>query len=242
MLADAAWSEAILPLAEFQFADWRAWLVALVELLGLVAVSRSVRRNHGHWMKAIRVDALSVSFFIVGALYLSAIIGLRWLNDFDPYNFRLLGPGTLLLDIAILRVALLSWPASTRMIAAFTGAMAALSIGLAVGQAATHTGPGYFANARAIEARYAGLPVGAIVVFGSDHLRYLRTDLFITLPVCPPWYEGEESWDHFLSKIDKRRPVFVDMSGPALDAAECHPSVRAFLARQHPGALFRLKF
>jgi hypothetical protein len=242
ILAGALWSETILPLAEFNPAEWLAWLVALAELLGLVAVVWSVRRHYSQWMQAIRVDALSLSFFTVGALYLGAIIGLRWLNQFDPYNFRLLGPGTLLLVIAVLRVALLSWPAATRSIAAFTFAMAALSAGLAIWQAARLQGPGYFSTVRAVEARYAGVPAGSIVVFGNDNLRYLRTDLFVTLPICPPWYDGKETWDKFIAEVDKRRPIFIDMNKPVLEAGECHPTIHEFLARHRPGELFRLRF
>lgn len=240
MLARALWSEAVVPVATFDFADWRAWGAAAIEVLGMLAVLRSVRRSYPDWARAIRFDALSLAFFIVGALYLAAIITLRWFNQFDPYDFRLLGPGTLMLIVACLRMALLSWPAASRAMAALVGAMASLSVMLALWQTENVPNPGYFANAHAIAARYASVPKHAVVLFGNDHVRYLRPDLFVTLPVCPPWFDGQESWDHFLSHVDKRKQVFVDMEGPALMADGCDRSIRAFLAGQHAGGLLRL--
>lgn len=240
MLARALWSEALLPIVEFDPSDRLAWLIALVQFGGLAALAIRVRSHYRHPLRAIRVDDLAIAFFIVASLYLAAIITLRWLNQFDPYNFRLLGPGTLLINVAILRVALVSWPAATRAITTFTAAMAIVSLGLAITQIALLPGPNYFATVRSVEKRYTDLPAGAIVVFGNAHLRYLRTDLFITSPWCRPWFDSDESWSDFYHAIDRRHPIFVDMTGPALDAAGCQPSVRAFLARHRPGELFQL--
>ncbi|MDE2597893.1 MAG: hypothetical protein KGL44_13545 [Sphingomonadales bacterium] len=240
MLLGAIWSELILPLATFAPQSRAAWLVAGGEALGLAWVVRAIVRSHPRPFVHLRGDAQALAFAAVGALYLAAIILLRWRNQFDPYNYRLLGPGTLLLMLAGLRVALMNWPGAARAMTLFIAAMAATSVALAVFALPRPGAAGYLATVGSIERRYASIPSGAIVVFGDDQLRYLRPDLFVAVPLCRPWFNLDESWPDFLDEVDWSHPIYIDMSGNALDSAGCQKSVRAFLAGHHRGELFRL--
>lgn len=240
MLAGALWSELVLPLAKFHPGRVGDWLVAAVEAIALAALAVVIARRHRQMIHRPTGDRQTLAFALVGALNLGAIIVLRWRNQFDPYDFRLLGPGTLLLEVAALRLALARWPEAVRAIGAFAAGMVLLSILLAVAALPRWSAPGYLATARAIEQRYAAVPDGAIVVFGDDHLLYLRPGLFVALPLCRPWFGEDQSWDSFVEQLDWSHPVYVDMTGRALQLQGCQPSVRDFLARHRPGELFRL--
>lgn len=249
MLAAALWHAAILPIAEFvpgygeaapRFGAGAFWLAALIEFAGLAALVAIVRSRYGHPLRVIWIDSLALSFLVVGALYLGAIITLRWLNQFDPYSFRLLGPGTLLIAIAVIRIALLSWPNAAKAISVFAAAMAGASAIIAVLSLVSLPGPGYLAELRAMERRYASVPSGTILIFGDKRLRYVRPDLFVAEPMCLPWFDNNESWDQFLGEIDRRRPIMVDMSDHALQPAGCQLTVRKFLSGHRAGELFRL--
>jgi len=63
--------------------------------------------------KAIRVgsfkiDHTSIMFFLIGSSYFLAITTLRWISDFDHFNYRLFAPATLLILIGITRTVELS--------------------------------------------------------------------------------------------------------------------------------------
>ncbi|MBC2666162.1 hypothetical protein H7F51_11600 [Novosphingobium flavum] len=221
------------------FTSPAGWL-ALAQLAAFVWLGAIIARRHPRPLRGMRVDGLALSFLTVGTAYLGAIIALRWTNEFDPYNFRLLGPGTLLVTIGLLRAALVSWPGATRQIALLAATAAACSCLVAVWPLLTRPISRYSATVRAVRQHYRAVPGGAIVVFGSDHLHYLRPDLYLAEPLCEPWFDERESWSRFMAEIDHRRPIFVDMTGHALSTGGCLPSVPAALEGRKPGELFRL--
>ncbi|HKT85872.1 MAG TPA: hypothetical protein VJQ77_07300 [Novosphingobium sp.] len=220
--------------------DRLAVIVAVAQLIGITWLAKFILGRYRQPAREIRVDSLTLSLFLAGALYLSAIITLRWFSEFDPYDFRLLGPGLLLVEIAILRMALVSWPRAAGGITVFAAAIAASSMAFAAVPLAARAEPGYRTIVKSVERRYSEVPRGAIVVFGDEHMRYLRPDLFITEPMCRPWYDETDRWPAFLDEIDRSHPVFVDMNGHALELHGCDSSVRAALAGRHAGELFRL--
>lgn len=249
MLVRALAGSAVLPVvvvdSEFQGIGSRLFdgvtaIAALAELVGIAWLARLISDRCRQPLREIRIDSLALSFLLAGMLYLGAIITLRWFSEFDPYDFRLLGPGLLLVEIAVLRLALVSWPRASSGIAGFAAAMAAVSFAFAVVPLAARPGAGYLATIKSAQRRYSAIPQGAIVVFGNENLRYLRPDLFIAEPMCRPWYDEVESWPQFLGEIDRRHPVFVDMTDHALRLGGCHASVRAVLAGRRAGDLFRL--
>jgi len=240
MLASALWSEVVLPVAEFDQGSALHWLLAGIEAAGLVALAMSIRRQYSHPLRALSLDAFALGLLTTGGVYLVAIIYLRWTNQFDPYNFRLLGPGTLLVGAGLLQAALRSWPRAGGAITAFVAAMTALSLLSAAHDSLDGSPPGYFASARRIERHAASIPPGSVVVFGDIELRYLRTDLFVTEPICPPWSDRTIEWSDFIQRLDQRHPIYIDMGGDDHDVSGCPRSVRDAVARFRPGAISRL--
>ena len=237
MLGGAVWSQLVFATVTFRASDWQAWIAVAFEAAGLAAVVRAVRRSTPAPLRELRLDAASGAFLTVGLLYLGAIVVLRWRNQFDPYDFRLLGPGSVLVEIGLLRLALTSWPAARRTVAATALALAALSLAFALAALPRPWQPRYAEAVAAIRQRYAALPPGAIVVFGSGHLHYLRPDLFVAMPLCPPWFVEHETWAQFVGRLDHAHPIFVDMRQPPLDLRACDASIRRAVTGYPAGAV-----
>jgi hypothetical protein len=240
MLAGAVWSQLVVGTYEFSAANWASWTAAAVEAVALISLGLVVHRHYRAPLRQLRLDPAAIAFLATGLLYLGAIVVLRWRNEFDPYDFRLLGPGSLLLTIALVRTALTSWPAARFVIAGSAAVLAGISLTFALAELPRPWRPRYAATVAAIQRRYAGIPAGAIVAFGNDDLRYLRPDLFVAMPLCPPWFLEHETWAEFLGRIDRSRPIFLDVHSPPLDLSQCDASIRQAVAGYLPGELVPL--
>jgi len=181
----------------------------------------------------------ALAFLWVGAIYLLAIVAMRWLKEFDPFDFRLLDPAFVLLFVG----------AFALLLGRNAPAGRALVLGLAAVSLIAHTvvalrlydGQGYLAHAREVEQRYAQVPRGATVVFGDRLARFLRPDLHIDAPCSEQGEDCSASWDDYLDDLAEGRAVYVDIDEEALDPDHHSPSVRAFVAGHRPGELLRVR-
>jgi hypothetical protein len=68
----------------------------IIMLLLSLALNKSIKHNR------YNIDSPSLTCLFIGTVYLSCIIYLRWLKDFDDLGYRFLAPGTFLLIMAMI--------------------------------------------------------------------------------------------------------------------------------------------
>jgi hypothetical protein len=130
-------------------------------------------------------------FLLTGVLYLAAIVVIRWFNNLDPINFRFLAPGTFLIILSLAcylkgkpKVKVMNHTMLYLVILA-TLTIHYIPSSIAVFKYIT-TGknyfrnPNYIENTRVILEKYKEVEPYSIVIFGSDHLRYLRENVIPT--------------------------------------------------------------
>ena len=202
-----------------------AWLVASA----LKTPKAAVREASGTWASG---------FLLVGALYVAAIVVIRWRSQFDAFSFRLINPGTLLLFLFAVNAVLRTRRDLTGRVFVALALLGLVSGTWIAREALWRTGdsPGYYDRTQARLARYADLPPDTVLVFGDEHLRYLRPDLHIVEPDFTPFFATAETWEAFRARLRPGLPVVID----AVETEpwrEYHPAIKAFLATQEEGAL-----
>jgi hypothetical protein len=214
--------------------------LAVIMLGGLVALlvgARELAADRG------RDRTTAWAFVAVGALYLAAIVGMRWFMAFDPFDFRLLDPAFVPLLTGLFGLALsgqAAWPRRAATVA--LPALAAISLAAQADVAFTRADhPGYLEHARTVQLRYATIPPGATVVFGDRLARFLRPDLHIDAPCTEQGEDCNASWETYLDNLTEGREIYADIGPDALDADHHSPSVRAFVASHQPGSLVRVR-
>jgi hypothetical protein len=231
----AVMNEVILPVTSNDFGKM-FWLgVALQGGLFIWLVIFALKRQKDTVRDTAATKARG--FLLVGICYLMAIIVRRWRSQFDPFGFRLINPGILLLFVFLLNYVLLrrNWLMnkvfiSLACLGLFSGAWTARE---AVWRS---NGPSYFEKTEARLDRYSELLPGTILVFGDEHLRYLRPDLFIVEPDYTPYFKTRERWDNFTSRLRPGLLVVID----ALNTKPWrgyHTSILVFLSAQEKGSL-----
>jgi hypothetical protein len=224
------------PLSPVQDAIVAAYIAALF------FVVREIRRGKVRLLSPANFDATAFSFLAVGSSYLASIIAIRWVSDFDKYDFRLLGPGALLILIALLRqieVANRSLPSSVR---AFIGVSVILSI-LAQGHSlmlSMRKGLSYRENMVEVYNAYKSVPAGSIVVFPSRHLAYLRPDLHLGEPRALPDGSVKESMSELLQSLDKTREVYVYIPRLVLNEKYYDSTWNRFIETHKVGSLVKM--
>jgi len=160
--------------------------LGLLLLLGLY-LYRTRKKSHFEE----KFDGLWKYFLLTGVLYLAAIVVIRWFNNLDPINFRFLAPGTFLIILSMAfylhgkpKVKVMNYPLLYLVILA-TLTIHYIPSTVAIFKYAT-TGknyfrhPNYIENTRLILERYKEIEPNSIVIFGSEHLRYLRENVIPT--------------------------------------------------------------
>ena len=189
--------------------------LGLLLLLGLYLY---LARKKSHCEE--KFNGLWKYFLLTGVLYLAAIIAVRWFNNFDPIDFRFLAPGTFLIILSLAkylqgkpRVKIMGYPLLYLVI------LVTLSIHYIPSTTAIFkyitTGknyfrnPNYVENTREILEKYKEVEPFSIVIFGSDHLRYLRENIIPT--EIYEKFSLEDYMNHFTQKKDWN--VYVDITG-----------------------------
>jgi hypothetical protein len=231
----------------FPFSEWNprrpmeSFIVA-VQAAGMLYVFTVLRRSRGSrsFQSAVR-DNVAFSFLLIGALYLVSIVSLRWRTQFDEFGrYRLLAPGMLMLLFGILRTIEVRFSCIPVVVSRFLLTLAGLSLLATAYPLHSPNHQTYSETVHAIEIRYSAVESGAIVAFGNMHLRYLRPDLHIALPMFRPYAEVDEQIDQFLKALDQNRPQYVDASQPPAEVNRYAQSVRMFLKGFKPRQLVRI--
>ena len=221
-LAKAFLYESILPYAASFKVSFKYKLVSIIVLsilqfIGVVVLILYLKqkKNKGKGKvdslkdsKEVGID-VSVVFITVGICYIVAIVILRWNAHFDPFGYRLLGPGVILLFIGLLKYIEERFnPRQFNGIALYILYLSVISIfvNVPLNICIRFNGePTYYERINDITKPYLKVPSNSIVVFGENDLRYLRSDLVF----CAPF--SSEKWNDFLSRMRtyKYKYIFV---------------------------------
>ncbi|MFC2947537.1 ArnT family glycosyltransferase [Virgibacillus sediminis] len=144
--------------------------------------------------------------FLFGAIvYYAAIIYMRWTAHFDPFNFRLLGPGTLMLMLAIIAWASQTgqrpWRRWRSFFQVVFGAAFLVNIVWNSYTLVQEPSPNYADTREQVKETYEQVEPGSIIAFENVHARYLRTDLQYIKVHFQPYFAENESLEEFLNRI-----------------------------------------
>jgi hypothetical protein len=167
----------------------------------------------------IKINEITYSsvFGVIGFTYLFCIILIRWLTQFDDYDYRLLAPGSFLLFIAciafiekyatqlffnyfkifLISFALISW---------------FINVPYAIWEQKEKST--YSETVGAIKEKYVDVEESSVVIFGEKHLKYLRTDLRVRIPGIPSGQRTKETWDNFISRVNPEHKKNVYLNIP----------------------------
>ena len=166
--------------------------------------------RHRQQIKAYHPDIIvPLAFLAIGSISWLSIVAMRFLSRFDPFNFRLLGPSTIVLCIGILGLLLFSFyqkfphkkdktpsPLKKAVLTVFF----ALFLFSSLIPTLTQESPsGYPQMREEVLHLHAHIPDGAAVVWGNPYLLFLRDDLAFTfdLPMRLPANMGVEGFFHY---------------------------------------------
>jgi len=183
-------------------------------------------------------------FGIIGVTYLFFIILMRWNTQFDIFNTRLLAPGSFLIFIAVINyienittqkyfnifkillisASLFSWT---------------LNVPLKIRDQNELT---YNKTIENTIKRYSKIKKNSIVVFGSNHLRYLNLNLYDARPNFSPYYAKKESWAEFILRINSENKRNIYLEVPTDLSVESYDiSVVELTKKYKPNSLVKLE-
>ncbi len=195
-------------------------LVLLFILVLVVLAPRTPRADPDPEARA-RVQA----FLLVGGFYMAAMIALRWTSFFDPFGYRLLGPGTVIVLIGVFAGLLAARPLLRGPVFLGLLGMSLMSLAVQAMMLRSSAVPGgYAAGVETRAAAYAELPPGAIVLYGLRHLRYQRADVHLFNPNRHSQMGEEDPIAVLMAELDPTRPVYLELGRWALEAEETAPS------------------
>jgi hypothetical protein len=150
-------------------------------------------------------------FFIVGILYISSIVVIRWNFYFNEYSFRLLGPGTFLLYVSL--VSFIEVRLKKISFSRFVNIFVILTVVSFILYVPTKTylrfTQPYSQTLELLNQKYNIIPYSSVLAFEKNkHLKYVRSDLIIKKPLFT------ESVEEFYNRVNsnKDRKVFVENS------------------------------
>ena len=156
-----------------------------------------------------RISILAATFFIIGIFYILAIVSLRWVTFFDSYSFRLLAPGSFLIFIALIKYFTdISSVKGKKIIFRYIFILSSISLLLFVPirtiikfDKEKGTYPTF---QESILKKYKKVKAKSIVVDGSYHLTYLRSDIILE------YTNQNESWTDFSKRINpNNKDVYI---------------------------------
>ena len=158
-----------------------------------------------------RISILAVTFFIIGIFYIVAIVSLRWVTFFDSYSFRLLAPGSFLIFIALIKYfSDMSSAKGNKIIFRYIFIFSSISLLLFVPIRTIikfDKEKGTYATFEAsILKKYQKVKGNSIVIDGSYHLTYLRTDIILE------YTNQKENWPDFLERINAyNKDIYIEI-------------------------------
>jgi len=157
--------------------------------------------------------SISNIFFMTGLLYLICLIVIRWFFYFNEYSFRLLGPGTFLIFVAI--ISYLKEHLSSKSFGDFKKIIVLLTLisfilYVPIKTFARFEQP-YSETLNQLNQKYQVISPGSILAFERNkHLKYYRSDLTIKKPLI------SESISEFYNRVNKSNinKVYVEIFDP----------------------------
>ena len=187
---------------------------------------------------------LSFVFGLIGLAYLFFIIIMRWTAHFDGFSFRLLAPGSFLIFISIInyvenKTTQKSFNFFKILLVSASLFSWTLNVPLKIRDQKEHT---YNETIENTIKRYDKIKKNSIVVFGSNHLRYLNLNLFDARPNFLPYYAKKESWAEFILRInpDNKRNIYLEVP-PDLSDESYDISVVELTKKYKPNSLVKLE-
>ncbi len=167
-------------------------------------------------------------FLLVGIVYFTAIVYMRWGAHFDPFNYRLLGPATFMAWLF-----LASWFAQTNgdgwkrwrlFLFVVLGVALVMNVGYRTYTSVLSPSPDYADTKNKVTALYEEVPEESIVAFENIHARYLRTDLQFIKVHFQPYFATKETVDEFLERVTPNNAAGVYLENHPIREDRYHES------------------
>ncbi len=217
-------------------------LQALFVVVSAIIIVRSIR--HRALFRRATLTPRVATFLGLGLAITAVTVLPRFAVAMDTIGLRFVAPGAFLCAIGML----FWWKEQEMRLPRPTTVIMITSVILVCGTAVrskswlipygtVHT---YLTTQDSVLQKYRDVPDSSIVLFGNDHIRYLRPSIHTDNPLTTPWARSQESMTDFLKRMHTYRPrgVFMDT---VRDVDIYHPSVRAFADSLHnPSVIVRL--
>jgi hypothetical protein len=160
----------------------------------------------------------TIVFLLVGILYWCSIVCMRFSSKFDPFSFRLLFPASALFSIGITSIILkyrsdwvnkiitrplLRYICLVTIVSSIFSYTAAPAYHVII----KHNQSGYIEMRSKVLGRLASVPSQSLIIGGNPQVHFMRPDLITMNP------RKTETSEHFLSRIEPYKAVYIDTSG-----------------------------
>ncbi|WP_106496124.1 ArnT family glycosyltransferase [Lentibacillus sp. Marseille-P4043] len=158
-------------------------------------------------------------FLFVGLVYFIAIVYMRWNAHFDPFNFRLLGPATLMLWLFFIswvtQLKQRDWARWRGFLLLVLGIAFVMNVGYNTYTSLLSPSPDYADTVNKVQETYEEIPAGSIIAFENIHARYLRPDLQYIKVHFQPYFAEKESVKALRERISPNHAAGVYLqTGP----------------------------
>ncbi|NQU87730.1 MAG: hypothetical protein HQ541_18420, partial [Mariniphaga sp.] len=189
-------------------------LLEAVIFAALIYRNREIIFDKANYISDKNIHSLSLVFLLVGISYYLIIIFIYGMLQITALGYRELAPGTLLIFIALINY--IEIRTHKNVFTVFRRALISLSVlsWLATVPVKTYIkygGASYHATVDDVSKKYSIVPPNSIVVFGINHLRYLRTDIELRRPYSSNKPEERESWSNFIDRIQQNNTADKDI-------------------------------
>ena len=222
---------------------FKAVLVCMAQLSVLGFLLWKYRNNilRTNSKTGLQPVVLSYVFGTIGFMYLFSIVAIRWITQFDGYNYRLISPGSFLIIIAIIyflqqRASIQFFNAIKNFLFVFAIVSFLLNTPYRVWHSHVNSIP-YIETIKALEKKYENVEKDSIVIFGSTHLNYLYEDIRRVSPYYAPT-KDQEKWSDFLKRIDHTNNIYISVrTGDYTSHDKYDQSVVDFVEKYDDGTL-----
>ena len=180
--------------------------------------------------------SISYVFFIIGLTYILIISFFRWFYMFDDLGERLLAPGSFLLFIALISFlennsTLLFFKKIKLFLVGISIFSWSINVIYPIVSVHYYT-KNYNEVINEIEQKYSKIEKNSIIIFGTDHLRYLRIDLQLQNPM------KNEHWNDFINRLKEgHNNIYLDTSKGIKDYDE---TIVAVIKKYEPNSLIKI--
>ncbi|MDA9781154.1 hypothetical protein N9535_03255 [Amylibacter sp.] len=161
--------------------------------------------------KFIIPNLSSFVFILFGLIYIFAICYARWIAHFNLFFYRTLDPGFSLIFIGVILWLLQYGKNVKKIIVLFLSIsislVAFMNIYLVHG--GFSSGLTYKHTIQSLNEMYSELPDNATVLFGDDHLRYLKPNIRLVFPKIP-FNSAPELFDEMLSSLSPDVNLYIE--------------------------------